>query len=308
MNIQYMRYFMTIAKLENVSKAAELLHLSQSSLSKNIAALEKELGTRVFDRKGKKLVLNEVGLRFLESCQVILDETDSVMRDLELMTTGHSNRIRISTAGVGGNLFDCMAGFLKDHPETEYEIDCSADSDDPPDINDYDMIIYPDDPKYARFKGYDFYDERYFLAVNCENELARRASAPTKYMDGERYVFLRHDSGRVEYPFKVCNALAIQMESCNFVSNRELHRQMISTGIAVGFVPEELAEMYRQNGVIRLLPLMDQRFTRAVKVCFKREKHLADLALLFKNYMIRYFSLEDAGEVTEEESDPEKDS
>ena len=44
MQIAQLRYFTTIAQLENVSQAAELLHLSQSSLSKNLARLEAEVG------------------------------------------------------------------------------------------------------------------------------------------------------------------------------------------------------------------------------------------------------------------------
>ena len=58
MNIQNLRYFAIVAKLENVSRAAELMHTSQSSISKNIFTLEEELGTKLFDRHGKKLVLN----------------------------------------------------------------------------------------------------------------------------------------------------------------------------------------------------------------------------------------------------------
>ena len=57
MNISQLRYFTTVAQLENVSKAADLLYLSQSSLSKNIAKLEEELGMPLFDRNGKKITL-----------------------------------------------------------------------------------------------------------------------------------------------------------------------------------------------------------------------------------------------------------
>lgn len=47
MNIQNLRYFAIVAKLENVTKTAELMHTSQSAVSKNILALEEEFGTRL---------------------------------------------------------------------------------------------------------------------------------------------------------------------------------------------------------------------------------------------------------------------
>ncbi|MCI9562843.1 MAG: LysR family transcriptional regulator [Oscillospiraceae bacterium] len=53
-----LRYFTTIAQPENVSQAAQLLHLSQSSLSKNLAKLAAELRTPLFDHSGKRLTLN----------------------------------------------------------------------------------------------------------------------------------------------------------------------------------------------------------------------------------------------------------
>ena len=63
MRIAQLRCFVTVAQLENMSQAAELLHLSQSSLSKNIATLEEELGTQLFQRKGRSLTLNPAGGR-----------------------------------------------------------------------------------------------------------------------------------------------------------------------------------------------------------------------------------------------------
>ena len=70
------RYFITIAQLENMSRAAELLHISQSSLSKNISAIEKELGTELFERNGKNISLNRAGTQFLESCRRMIAELD----------------------------------------------------------------------------------------------------------------------------------------------------------------------------------------------------------------------------------------
>ena len=52
MNMQNLKYFTIVATLENVSKAAELMHASQSTVSKSILSLEEELGVKLFDRMG----------------------------------------------------------------------------------------------------------------------------------------------------------------------------------------------------------------------------------------------------------------
>lgn len=291
MNIQNLRYFSIVAKLENVSKAAELMHTSQSSISKIILGLEDELGTKLFDRHGKKLVLNESGKRFLESCEKILQETDTVTKDLMHMSIGGDNVIRISAAGMDPHIFSCMSMFKLSYPDVEYVIDTLTDREELPDINVYDVIIYPDELRFSKFKGYELYNEKYFFAVRTDNPLAGRISLPVSMMNDLPYVFLRHGSG-LEYPFHVCNAQNIRMASVNYVDSADLHRQMIANGIAVGFVPEGSSEMYRNDSRIKLLHLTDNRFSRRMNICFKREKHLSEMASAFIEHIIGYFNLQ----------------
>lgn len=291
MNIQNLRYFAIVAKLENVSRAAELMHTSQSSISKNIFTLEEELGTKLFDRHGKKLVLNDAGKRFLQSCDRILQETETVTKDLRHMSTGDDNLIRICAVGTDSHLFTFMSIFKVSYPEVEYAVDSIPDGEELPDINKYDLIIYPDELKYRKFKGIDFYTEKYLFAVRNDNPLAERVSLPVKMMDGLPMVFLNHKL-EYEYPYHVCLAQTVKMSSVNFVDSRDLHRQMISSGIACGFVPEGSSEIYRNDSRIKLLHLTDDRFSRQMKACFKREKHLSVLGGAFRQSMIDYFNLQ----------------
>ena len=291
MNIQNLKYFAIVAKLENVSRAAELMHTSQSSISKNIFTLEEELGTKLFDRHGKKLVLNDAGKRFLQSCDRILQETESVTKDLRHMSTGDDNLIRICAVGTDPHLFTFMSMFKVSYPDVEYAVDSIPEGDELPDINKYDLIIYPDELKYRKFKGIDFYTEKYLFAVRNDNPLAERVSIPVKMMNGLPMVFLNHKL-EYEYPYHVCLAQTVKMSSVNFVDSRDLHRQMISNGIACGFVPEGNAEMYRNDSRIKLLHLTDDRFTRQMKACFKREKHLSAMGSAFRESMINYFNLQ----------------
>ena len=110
-------------------------------------------------------------------------------------------------------------------------------------------------------------------------------------MNGLPFVFIRHKNN-CEYPFHVCLAQNIAMRSVNYADSSDLHKQMIANGIAVGFVPEGRSEMYRSDSRIKLLHLTDDRFSRKMMVCFKREKHLSEMAGAFREYMINYFNLQ----------------
>ena len=99
MRIAQLRCFSTIAQLENVSQAAEHLHLSQSSLSKNLATLEEELGAPLFERKGRRLILNPAGARMLEFSNMVLRELGYAMDDIRMLSTGAEARLKIGIAG-----------------------------------------------------------------------------------------------------------------------------------------------------------------------------------------------------------------
>lgn len=65
MELQQLRYFQTVARLENMSHAAEALFVSQPNLSYSISRLEDELGKKLFDRRRGKICLNAAGQQFL---------------------------------------------------------------------------------------------------------------------------------------------------------------------------------------------------------------------------------------------------
>ena len=71
LNFNHLRYFWAVAHEGNLTRAAERMHLSQSALSVQIRKLEQQVGHRLFERAGRKLVLTEAG-------QIALDYADTV--------------------------------------------------------------------------------------------------------------------------------------------------------------------------------------------------------------------------------------
>ncbi len=61
MELRTLRYFYTIAEEENITKAADVLHITQPTLSRQLKHLEDELGTELFRRERQRLVLTEAG-------------------------------------------------------------------------------------------------------------------------------------------------------------------------------------------------------------------------------------------------------
>jgi LysR family hydrogen peroxide-inducible transcriptional activator len=83
MELQQLRYFVTVAETGNFTRASERCHVSQPSLSQQIINLEKELQHKLFHRLGRKAILSEAGTVFLERARRILFEVDDSTRELQ---------------------------------------------------------------------------------------------------------------------------------------------------------------------------------------------------------------------------------
>ena len=73
MDLRHTRTFVTVAELGTVSKAAQRLRIAQPALSRQISALEEELGIKLFDRVGRRLRLTGEGEQLLGDCRGLLN-------------------------------------------------------------------------------------------------------------------------------------------------------------------------------------------------------------------------------------------
>ena len=73
MDIRVLRYFIAVATQENISAAANALHLSQPTLSRQLNNLEEELGTTLFVRGNRKITLTDEGMFLLDRAKEIVD-------------------------------------------------------------------------------------------------------------------------------------------------------------------------------------------------------------------------------------------
>ena len=82
MEIRVLKYFLTIAREENITRAAEQLHITQPTLSRQIMQLEEELGVRLFQRNRVNVVLTEEGRLLRRRAQEILELADKAEQEI----------------------------------------------------------------------------------------------------------------------------------------------------------------------------------------------------------------------------------
>lgn len=124
MDIRDMNYFLQIAEYENISKAAEQLHISQPPLSRQLKKLEEELGVELFTRDNGRLQLTEAGYYFKERAQEVLALVEKTKGEMDEKYNGHSGKIRIGTIETlsAEKLPKWIAEFHELYPDVKYQI------------------------------------------------------------------------------------------------------------------------------------------------------------------------------------------
>lgn len=83
MELRVLKYFLTVAREQSFTKAAEQLHITQPTLSRQLAALEEEVGTGLFIRKGRGITLTEEGILLKRRALEILDLEERTLEELK---------------------------------------------------------------------------------------------------------------------------------------------------------------------------------------------------------------------------------
>ncbi len=98
MDIKLLKSFLTVARLENITQAAEELNFSQPSITFQIQTLEETLGVLLFERVGKKLHITEAGREFIIHAEQIIDYWEQTINELSYYKNKYTNlRIGVST-------------------------------------------------------------------------------------------------------------------------------------------------------------------------------------------------------------------
>lgn len=119
MELLQLHYFLTVARLEHVTEAAQVLHVTQSSLSKTIQRLEEDLGAPLFDRVGRRLRLNEHGRRFLRRAERALLELEEGKREIRDLTSPEYGTLKLAVTNAS-TLPAILREFRKKRPTIQF--------------------------------------------------------------------------------------------------------------------------------------------------------------------------------------------
>ena len=131
MEIRTLKYFLAVAREENITRAAALLHLTQPTLSRQLMQLEEELGVQLFHRSRYHIVLTDEGMLLRRRAQELVDLAEKTEREFACRETELMGEISIGAGETRSMSFlsRAMVSFRTLYPKVTFRI-FSANADD----------------------------------------------------------------------------------------------------------------------------------------------------------------------------------
>lgn len=189
MELRVLNYFLAIAREENMTKAAQMLHVSQPALSRQMVQLEEELGVKLFIRSNHNIVLTEDGLLLKRRAQELLSLADKTKRDFLHKDAALAGEITIGSGEFRstGELARAMVAFRKKHPLVRFQI-YSGNADNVQDYIERGLLDLGVIGEPVDIRKYEFVSmpvrERWGILVRKDSKLAQKERIEAKDLAG----------------------------------------------------------------------------------------------------------------------------
>jgi LysR family transcriptional activator of glutamate synthase operon len=285
MEIQQMEYFCAIAQFENLTKAAQKLHVSQPSLSRSLHALETELGAPLFDRIGRNIVLNDTGRVAYEKMRVALNSTEAVRQEVQRFVFEQNHSIDIFSPVPMGDNEKIIMNFKRKHPDIHirYGSDPSERLRNiQPDITFFASPLIHSEENYLKLG-----EEDILLAVSRDNPLAKRESVRLADLSDEPFVRVLPST---LYDITTHMFLEAGFEPKTIIEDQNYTRVLayVASDFGITLAPAITWFGPHKEDVV-LLPLTDVHRKRYLYLKWPANKEMNQATESFRAYLVQYF-------------------
>ncbi len=287
MDIRLLEYFLAVAKCGNITRAAERLHVTQPTISRQLTELEEEVGAPLLIRGKRQITLTEAGILFQQRAEEIVSLLEKTMRDVigqdDLL--GGTVSIGYVETCASRMLPKVLQGFSAQYPKVQYEI-YSADGDDireKLDRGELDLGVLVEPVESAK---YDFfrlpYWETWGVLMRKDDPLAQKPYLekedilPLRLIMPKREIVQDHIAGWFGVERGRLNVFA----SHNLINNAAL---LVEAGLGYVVCTGGCFEI-RGGEHLCFVPLSPERTTGHV-LAWKKNRVFHSAAIRFRDYV-----------------------
>jgi LysR family transcriptional regulator, transcription activator of glutamate synthase operon len=239
MDLVTVRWFLTVAELGHVTRAAAELRISQPGLSRAVSRLERELGAPLFDREGRTVRLNRYGEIFREHAQRLVAEEDAARRALARAADPGHGEVGLAFLHTQGTVLvpELIRSFRASHPHVTFRLSQGGSEVLEAAVADGRADMAITSPRPEGLAWHPLSTERLRLAVPDGHRLAGRTEVRLADVAEEPFIVMRHGYGLrsiTEDLFRqegIRPSIAFEGEEATTI------RGLVAAGLGVAVVP-----------------------------------------------------------------------
>ncbi len=277
MDIEKLLRFCAVVDYGSMSKAAETLYCSQPALSKQIIALEKEVGYPLFDRNGKKLTLNQNGRLLYTFGRHLEHDYSQLKSDLYALNCPSRREVTFGATNIIGTYFlpSILVAFKKKNPDIPVNFTLSFF----PNIMDMlaqDIIAFamiPEDDETLHNPAYicrEFFDDEMVVVFPPDHPLSAYESVPPEELLRYPYFISQVQSATRRFILSRLNAYGIRLEQVENMFNTETIKQSIIKGMGISILSKISVETEKRHGFLKTAPLQSVNLSRKWYIIHKK--------------------------------------
>ena len=289
MELKQVTYFLTVAELGSFSAAADHLYISQSSLSKQIMALEKELGIELFDRSKRNIVLTEAGATFRKHAQQLNDEYKEMLANLKEYKRAPSLSIVAIPVIAQYGITSYIAQFQSAFPNIQLMLEEREASTILPALNDHQFDLAFVRDNYLDVEQYHVLEvdrDKFMVTLSVKHPLATRTSISLAELANENFIMF--DKGTIvhELAVDVCREAGFVPRIFYASLRVESILGLVASQSGIALIMEKIFQYHKHPDVIAI-PLREIVESKIVLV-YPRDKKLSIPAKNFWEFIREY--------------------
>ncbi|MER7016046.1 LysR substrate-binding domain-containing protein [Saccharopolyspora sp. NPDC000359] len=283
MDLLPLRYFRAVARHEHISRAAAELRVSQPSLSRTIARLEKELGVPLFDRQGRHIRLNRFGAAYLERVERALRELDDGRQEL----ADAAGPVRGSFAVASETLLtlsSALVSFRTENPEVDVRIHQSSGVEMRRQLRrgEVDLCLASQQIDDPEVETAEVLREEVLLAVPVNHRLATRTSVDIAELADEPVITTSADYWQRQLTERLFATAGLRPHIVSEGNEPAATTFLISLGLGVGIMPEMASR--HELGLVSFLRINAPDCHRTLSFAWRRHGYLSAAARRFRDH------------------------
>lgn len=289
MDIRQIQYFLSIVATGSFSAAADEHFISQSSLSKIIIALEKELNVFLFDRSKRKVILTEAGQAFIEPARKLNADYKALLEELDRYKS-ETDTFSVGTIPVltQYGITTSIAQFRVEHPGIHFVMEEIHGFNILPGLDEhrFDLAIarhnYIDPEKYT---NYVISKDKLLAVVSKKNHHATRHSISIKDLSKDNFIVFDKVTDLHRLIMDVCNHAGFEPTIFYSSQKKVSVFALVGTNIGLALIPSKIYEYHKDPDVVAI-PLDEEIECNIVLIHLKNKK-LPKSAELFIDYLVK---------------------